>query len=114
MKFYGDCFGLALSHRLDFPGFTLIYLRDPESGFEIELTHNVDRTEPYTHGNGYGHIAIVTDDLASLHEKLTTLGYAPAAIKEFKRDDTLLARFFFVVDPDGYKIEALEKWGHYQ
>jgi lactoylglutathione lyase len=113
-KFYSDCFGLTLSHQLDFPDFTLIYLRDPESNFEIELTHNHGRTEPYTHGDGYGHIGIVTDDLAALHDKLTTLGYAPAAIKEFKQDGALLARFFFVVDPDGYKIEALEKWGHYQ
>jgi lactoylglutathione lyase len=41
-------------------------------------------------------------------------GYEPAAVKEFKRGDELLARFFFIQDPDGYKIELLERHGHYQ
>ncbi|MDY7547207.1 VOC family protein [Glaciimonas sp. CA11.2] len=112
-NFYREGFGFAVSHQLDFPDFTLVYLRSPENDFEIELTHNHDRTEPYTHGDGYGHYAFVTDDLASMHAKLTALGHAPAAIKEFKQDEALLAQFFFVVDPDGYKIEVLEKWGHY-
>ena len=35
-------------------------------------------------------------------------------MKEFKRGDELLARFFFIQDPDGYKIEVLERYGHYQ
>ncbi|QRX81309.1 VOC family protein [Glaciimonas sp. PAMC28666] len=113
-NFYRDGFGFEVSHQLDFPGFTLVYLRSPENDFEIELTHNHDRKEPYTHGDGYGHYAFVADDLASMHTKLLDLGYSPAAIKEFKQDETLLARFFFVVDPDGYKIEVLEKWGHYR
>ncbi|KAF3999989.1 VOC family protein [Glaciimonas immobilis] len=113
-KFYRDGFGFEVSHQLDFPDFTLIYLRNPENDFELELTHNHDRKEPYTHGDGYGHYAFVSEELGAFHEKLVTLGYAPAAIKEFKQDDALLARFFFVVDPDGYKIEVLEKWGHYR
>jgi lactoylglutathione lyase len=113
MQFYGDGFGMSASHRLDFPDFTLIYLRNPENDFEIELTHNHDRKEPYTHGDGYGHYAFVTDDLQAMHGKLEQLGYAPMVIKEFKQDGALLARFFFVTDPDGYKIEVLEKWGHY-
>ena len=40
--------------------------------------------------------------------------YSPGPIKEFKRGDELLARFFFIQDPDGYKIEVLERHGHYQ
>lgn len=114
MEFYGQAFGFEETHRLSFPDFTLIYLRNPESDFEIELTHNHDRTEPYTHGDGYGHYAFVTDNLDAMHRRLTGLGYAPAAIKEFKPGAELLARFFFLNDPDGYKIEMLEKWGHYQ
>ncbi|EGF32629.1 Lactoylglutathione lyase [Oxalobacteraceae bacterium IMCC9480] len=114
LQFYGEGFDFAVSHRLDYPDFSLIYLRNPESEFELELTHNRDRTEPYTHGDGYGHIGIVTDDLQAMHDKLSAMGCAPAAIKEFKQDETLLARFFFVLDPDGYKIEVLEKWGHYR
>ena len=49
-----------------------------------------------------------------MHDKLTRLGYAPLEIKEFKKDGVLLARFFFVQDPDGYKIEVLQEGGHYR
>jgi lactoylglutathione lyase len=114
MKFYSDALGLSESHRLDFPDFALVYLRNPENDAEIELTLNKGRTEPYTHGTGYGHIGVVVDDVAATHEKLTGAGYAPAPVKEFKRGDELLARFFFIQDPDGYKIEFLERHGHYQ
>ena len=50
LKFYAECFGLHPAHRLDFPGFSLVYLRNAENDAEIELTWNKDRTEPYTHG----------------------------------------------------------------
>lgn len=113
MHFYADVLGLRESHRLDFPDFTLAYLRGPESDFELELTLNKGREEPYTHGTGYGHIAIVVPDVAAFHAELLAKGYEPAAVKEFKRDDELLARFFFIQDPDGYKIEVLEQHGHY-
>lgn len=112
-KFYAEAFKLEVSHQFDFPDFTLIYLRNPENDFEIELTHNHERSEPYTHGDGYGHCAFVTDDLAKMHGELIELAYAPTAIKEFKQDGLLLARFFFVTDPDGYKIEVIEKGGHF-
>lgn len=114
LKFYSEGFGFSITHRLDFDDFSLIYIKNPENDFEIELTHNFSRTEPYTHGDGYGHYAFATDDLDQMHAKLTQLGYAPAAIKEFKQDGALLARFFFVQDPDGYKIEVLQKHGHYR
>ena len=113
LKFYAEGFGFAITHRLDFDDFSLIYIKNPESDFEIELTHNFSRTEPYTHGDGYGHYAFVTDNLDQQHSKLASLGYAPADIKEFKKDGALLARFFFVQDPDGYKIEVLQTGGHY-
>jgi len=114
IKFYADIFGFKESHRLTFDDFTLIYLRNEESQYEIELTHNHGRTEPYTHGDGYGHYAFAATDLVSMHSKIAELGYAPTAIKEFRQNDELLARFFFVADPDGYKIEVLERQGHYQ
>ena len=114
IRFYSEGFGFAISHRLDFDDFSLIYLRNPENDFEIELTHNKGRTEPYTHGDGYGHYAFVVDELEAMQSKLEQLGYSPLPIKEFKRDDELLARFFFVQDPDGYKIEVLQRGGHYR
>jgi len=114
MRFYRDVFGLTESHRLDFPDFALIYLRNPENDFEIELTLNNGREEPYTHGTGYGHVGAVVNDAAAERVRIEALGYAPTPVKEFKRGDELLARFFFVQDPDGYKIEVLERHGHYQ
>ena len=114
LRFYADVLGMRESHRLDFPDFALVYLRTDESDFEIELTLNKGRTEAYTHGGGYGHLGVVTDNLAATHAALTALGHQPAPVKEFKRGDELLARFFFIEDPDGYKIEMLERHGHYQ
>jgi lactoylglutathione lyase len=114
MRFYAQAFGLKESHRLDFPEFALVYLRNAENDFEIELTLNKGRTEPYTHGTGYGHIGVVVDDVAARHRELVAAGHEPTAVKEFKRGDELLARFCFIQDPDGYKIEILERHGHYR
>jgi len=114
MRFYADVLGLRECHRLDFPGFALVYLRNNENDCEIELTLNKGRTEPYTHGDGYGHVAVVVQDVTRMHEALVARGYQPNPVKEFKPGDELLARFFFIQDPDGYKIEVLERHGHYE
>jgi len=114
LRFYADAFGLAESHRLDFPDFTLVYLRNADNDVEVELTLNKTRTEPYTHGDGYGHVAFVVDHLDDEHARFAAAGFAPEDIKEFAPDGNLLARFFFVEDPDGYRIEMLERHGHYQ
>ncbi len=114
LKFYTDVLGLHESHRLDFPDFALVYLRNAENDMEVELTLNKGRAEPYTHGDGYGHIGVVVADATATRAALVAKGYEPAAVKEFKRGDELLARFFFIQDPDGYKIEMLERHGHYQ
>lgn len=108
MRFYRDLIGLQEVHRLDFPDFTLVYLRDEASGFELELTLNKGQSEPYTHGTGYGHIAAVTDDVRAERARLAALGHQPGEVKEFKRGEELLARFFFIQDPDGYKIELIQ------
>ena len=110
--FYERGFGLGESHRLEFPTFTLLYLREPQSGAEIELTWNKGQTEPYTHGTGYGHIAFCVDGLDAHREQLLRLGYAAGDIKSLNAPNGS-ARFFFVTDPDGYKIEVLERSGHF-
>lgn len=114
LSFYQQALDLNIAERLDFDDFTLVYLRNDANDFELELTHNHNQTEPYSHGTGYGHLAVCVDNAAASQEKLTKLGYQPAEVKEFHRDNQLLARFFFVTDPDGYKIEFLEKHGRYQ
>ena len=114
IDFYGKAFGLDIADRFDFDDFTLVYLRNPEADFEIELTHNKNQSEPYSHGTGYGHIALCVDDVRSEHDRFRELGLEPNDVKEFHRDGDLMARFFFVQDPDGYKIEVLERHGRYQ
>ena len=114
INFYQQAFGMRESHRLDFTDFTLVYLRNTENDFEIELTLNKGQTTPYTHGDGYGHVAFCVDDLDAEHTRFKQLGLEPRDIVEFKPADELLARFFFVQDPDGYKIEVLQRHGHYQ
>ena len=114
LKFYAEVLDLRPVHQLDFPDFALAYLRNDANDVELELTLNKGRTEPYTHGTGYGHRAVVVDDVAARHAELVAAGHAPLPIKEFKRGDDLLARFFFIQDPDGYKIEVLERHGHYR
>lgn len=111
--FYRDALGLSPSHRLDFPEFSLVYLRNPENDFEIELTWNKRHGPAYTHGDGYGHIAVAVDELEAEHARMSELGIEPTPLKEFRHGDEMLARFFFIQDPDGYKIEVLERSGHY-
>jgi lactoylglutathione lyase len=112
--FYKRAFALDIADRYEFDGFTLVYLRNREADFEVELTINTGRTEPYTHGDGYGHIAVAVDDLDAEHARFEQAALKPNPIKEFFRDGELMARFFFVQDPDGYKIEVLQKHGRYR
>ncbi|SOC35790.1 lactoylglutathione lyase [Rhizobium subbaraonis] len=114
VDFYRDAFGLDVAERLDFDTFTLVYLSNEESEFELELTINKGRTEPYALGDAYGHFAVSVDDLDAEHARLVKLELEPNKIVEFKRDGTLLARFFFIADPDGYKIEVLQRHGRYK
>ena len=114
VRFYEQAFGLRVADRYDFDDFTLVYLRNDENDFEIELTLNKGRNEPYTHGDGYGHVAVCVGDARAERERLQALGLEPTDVKEFERDGALMARFFFVRDPDGYKIEVLERHGRYR
>jgi lactoylglutathione lyase len=114
VAFYEMAFGLTPSHKLDFEDFALVYLRNDENDMEIELTLNKGETAAYTHGNGYGHVAMCVDNLDTEYQRLQALGIDPTDIVEFAPDNNLLARFFFVTDPDGYEIEVLERHGHYQ
>ncbi|MFN3259765.1 MAG: VOC family protein [Pikeienuella sp.] len=113
VEFYQKAFGLAVADRLDFSGFTLVYLSNPETAFELELTINKDRTEPYDRGNGYGHLAVSVADLDAEHARFTAEGLNPRKLVEFAPDGKLVGRFFFVADPDGYEIEVLERSGRF-
>lgn len=113
VAFYGAAFGLKVAERLDFDSFTLVYLANAESGFELELTINKGREEPYDLGDGYGHLAVSVEDVDAEHARLTALGLSPRKLVDFAPGGTVLARFFFIQDPDGYEIEVLRRGGRY-
>ena len=114
VDFYDKAFGLKTAERFDFDTFTLIYLRNDETSFELELTVNKDRKQAYDLGDGYGHLAVCVDDIDAEHARFEAAGLNPRKRVDFNREGTLLARFFFVADPDGYEIEVLQKYGRYQ
>ena len=113
VDFYGQAFGLQVAQRLDFDSFTLVYLSNDETGFELELTINKDREAPYDLGDGYGHLAVSVADVDAEHARLTALGLAPRKLVDFAPGGEVIARFFFVADPDGYQIEVLQRRGRY-
>ncbi len=113
LEFYDKAFGLKVADRLDFDSFTLVYLSNPETPFELELTINKGRTEPYNLGDGYGHLAVSVPDVAAEHARLTEAGLAPRKLVDFAPAGTVIARFFFIADPDGYQIEVLQREGRY-
>ncbi len=113
VAFYREAFGLEVADRLDFTDFTLVYMSNPETPFELELTVNKDRTEPYDLGDGYGHLAVSVEDLEAEHARFEAAGLAPRKIVEFAPDGQLVGKFFFVTDPDGYQIEVLERSGRF-
>ncbi|MCX8996748.1 VOC family protein [Rhizobiaceae bacterium BDR2-2] len=113
LDFYSRAFGLGIVQKLEFDTFTLIYLGNGDTPFELELTVNKGRTEPYDLGDGYGHLAVSVEDIDAEHARFEAEGLAPGKIVEFNRDGALFAKFFFVTDPDGYKIEVLQRRGRF-
>jgi lactoylglutathione lyase len=113
VAFYDTAFGLKVADRLDFDSFTLIYLSNAEQTFELELTVNKGRTEPYNLGDGYGHLAVSVADVDAEHARMTEAGLAPRKLVDFAPAGSVIARFFFIADPDGYQIEVLQRGGRY-
>ena len=114
VDFYDRCFGLKVAERLDFEKFTLVYLANGESETELELTINKGRTEPYDLGDGYGHVAFSVEDVDALHARLEAEGLSPRKLVDFAPGGEVIARFFFIKDPDGYEIEVLQRGGRYK
>lgn len=114
LAFYDKAFGMSVAERLDFEGFTLVYLSNSENTIELELTINKDQSAPYDLGNGYGHIAFVVEDVEGEHKRFEEAGFAPRKLIDFEHEGKPFARFFFVQDPDGYEIEVMQRLGRYQ
>lgn len=114
VDFYDRVLGLKVADRLDFTDFTLVYLANAEAEAELELTINKDRTTPYDLGDGYGHIAVSVDDVDALHARLIAEGFSPRKLVDFAPAGEVVARFFFIADPDGYQIEVLQRGGRFK
>jgi lactoylglutathione lyase len=86
-----------------------VFMGLPEDGDEprLELTHNFGVTEPYEIGTGYGHIAITTGDLDSTLAQLSQQGIEPERPPYSIRAGG--NRLCFVRDPDGYRVELIER-----
>ena len=106
LEFYQDVLGFEISRKRDFPEdkFTLVYLKVPGSDYELELTYNYDKEEPYTIGDGYGHIAIGVDDLEATHQAHKEAGYTVTDLSGLPGKPKM---YYFITDPDGYKIEVI-------
>lgn len=114
LDFYRKAFGMEIAERVVLEDFTLIYLHTVEGDFELELTVNHGRAEAYDLGNGYGHLAVVVPDLAAEHTRMEAAGLHPGPLREMQHEGRPFARFFFVTDPDGYRIEVLERFGRFR
>ncbi len=110
LNFYTQVLGMTLLRRHDYPEgrFTLAFVGyGPESEVAVlELTHNWD-TSSYELGTAYGHIALAVDDARAACEQIRQRG--GKVVREagpMKGGTTVIA---FVEDPDGYKVELIER-----
>lgn len=111
LDFYCRLLDMTLLRKTDYPGgkFTLAFVGygDEASSAVIELTHNWDQATPYTLGTGFGHVAIGVPDIYATCAGLTVEGVpVPRPPGPMKHGSTVIA---FVEDPDGYKIELIER-----
>lgn len=113
IDFYTRHLGMKLLRRKDFPDgrFTNVFVGygDETSEAVIELTHNWDQAEPYDHGAAFGHLAVAVPDIYTTCEKLEAEGVnipRPPGPMKFGDSPTHMA---FIEDPDGYKIELIQR-----
>ncbi len=107
-NFYRDAFGFEISRKKDYPEhkFTLSYMTSAGLPFELELTYNYDPQQPYVIGDGYSHLAVGVADLEGSHQRHTDMGLNPTPMKGLPGSPP---KFYFVTDPDGFKIEVVRK-----
>ncbi|MEK9904715.1 MAG: lactoylglutathione lyase [Rhodospirillales bacterium] len=111
LDFYTRLLGMQELRKKDFPtgDFTLAFVGygDEVNNTVIELTHNWGQEEPYDLGNGFGHLALGVKDIYATCEKLANEGVSiPRPPGPMKHGGSVIA---FIEDPDGYKIELIEK-----
>jgi lactoylglutathione lyase len=110
LNFYIEVMGMRVLRRKDYPGgrFTNVFVGygDEGNAAVLELTHNWD-TRTYDLGSGYGHVAIEVDDAYKACEEIRKRGgKVTREAGPMKHGTTVIA---FVEDPDGYKIEFIQR-----
>jgi lactoylglutathione lyase len=111
LHFYRDGLGMSLLDRYDFEQgrFSILFLsfgsyRDGQAA--LELTYNWDQAEDYSHGSGYGHVAIGVPDVTAMYQRL--LDYRGTQVSPPKKMMEGAPELAFVKDPDGYAIELIQ------
>lgn len=110
IDFYTNVLGMRLLRQKDYPSgrFTLAFVgyEDEDKGAVLELTHNWD-TEKYDLGDAYGHVALQVPDAAAACDMVRQKGgKVTREAGPMKHGGSVIA---FVEDPDGYKIEFIER-----
>ena len=108
LRFYSHL-GFEHRGRLNFESAYNVYLGLPGGGDVLELTVNVGRDEPYDLGDGYNHMALVVDNLDGLLDRLAENGIDPEKPPYSPGGREEIGRICFVGDPDGYRIELIDR-----
>ena len=107
-RFYG-LLGFEHRGRVNFGSAYNVYLGLPGGGDVLELTVNRGRDQPYDLGDGYNHMAMVVEDLDALLAQLSAEGIEPEKPPYSPGGREEIGRICFVQDPDGYRIELIDK-----
>ena len=104
LDFYTNLFDFEIASLREFPEykFDLIYLNSPGTGVQIEITSNYD-AEPYTIGDGFSHLGVTVSDLEKMHDICKASAYETGDLRGLSGGTP---SYFFVTDPDGYRIEV--------
>jgi len=106
IDFYKEAFGFELRRKSEKDTFTLYFLRIPGQDVDLELTYNHGEDDRYEKGEGFGHIAIRTDDDQSLQEAYDKA--VEAGGEDYRPPEECLGHYAFVKDPEGYEVEILQ------
>lgn len=111
IDFYTRHLGMKVLRQKEYPEGkftnTFVGYGDESTDTVLEMTYNWDQDEPYTHGSGFGHLAVGVPDIYTTCEQLQAEGVPiPRPPGPMKHGTTVIA---FIEDPDGYKIELIER-----
>ena len=110
-EFYVDKLGMKLVGEMHFDTATNYFFAMEADASQpmLELTHNHDQSEPYDLGNGYSHVAFTVEDLQGFVDGLKGQGVQVALDPKTMTVEGHDYKIAFVVDPDGYRIELIER-----